>query len=189
MGELGNCPIERLTPDIAERLVGAAKNGRTIKQAAEFAEIPAGILRRWLEIGEEEWVKTGERTSPAADLFARYSKEHARYVGQLQDQLKSAGAGKESSPGSAGWLLERLEREDFGTSSKLEITGQDGGPLLVDGRPVVAIADVVAFIRSIGASERLGIDAGAPQRGLPPAREVLPDPPADQRSAERVPPE
>jgi len=189
MTELGNWPLKRITPELITRLESAAKNGRTVKLAAQAAEIPPGILRRWLEMGEELYLETGKRDEPVAELFVRYSKASAGFKARLQDQLTSAGAGKESSPGSAGWQLERLERDDFGTSTKLEVTGPEGGPLLVEGRAAVGWADFAAIARANGYASLLGLEepVGSDREALPRAGEVLPDPAEPERSADAPP--
>ena len=122
MGDLGNWPTRLITPSLIDTLEDSFEHGRTIKMAAGLNHIPAGILRRWLDIGKEQFEASEKSETEAADLFRRCEAARARFVSRLQDQLTEAGAGKESSPGSAGWQLERLERDDFGSSNRLEIT-------------------------------------------------------------------
>ena len=101
--------------------------------------------------------------------------------------LVRAGAGKESSPGSAGWMLERLESDEWGLAHKLEITGQDGGPLLVEGHAAVGWADLFAIAKANGYEHLLGIPGGGARGALPRADEVLPDPPDAESSADAPP--
>jgi hypothetical protein len=47
------------------------------------------------------------------------------------------------------------------------VTGADGGPIEVEGRPAVTIADVVRFARERGVLDQLGLVTGAPGGELP----------------------
>lgn len=190
MGDLGNWPLEKITPELIAALEKMFAKGRTRKIAAGLAGIPVGILNRWLDIGKDLWEQTGQRREPAAELFVRCEAARSGFVAKLQDQLTIAGAGKESSPGSAGWQLERLERDDFGATARLELTGPEGGPLIVEGRAAVGWADLFAIARETGQEHLLGLAGGSPGGALPRAPEVLPDSADDERAADgaaRVP--
>src|SRR5262245_54859913 len=79
---------------------------------------------------------------------------------------------------SAGLFVERKE---------IEISGREGGPIELEGHAIVGLADVVAFARSIGASDSLRLDAGDSRPALPAAEEVRPDPPGDLDAASVLP--
>ena len=195
--DLGNWPLSRITPALIARLEAEFAKGRTIKTAAQNCELPPGILRRWLEAGLKEWLEVFDRdVEPDGNmplqvaLHVRCMKARAGFTSSLQDMLTQAGAGKESSPGSAGFQLERLESDDWGASSKLEVTGQDGGPIAVEGRAVVGLADVVSLYLESGQGHLLGLGTGSDGRALPRADEVLSDPSDDEQAADglaRVP--
>lgn len=69
----------------------------------------------------------------------------------------------------------KAESKRYRQAERLELTGGGGGPIAVEGRAVVGLADVIAFAREIGAAADLGLDAGDPRGELPAASEVLPD--------------
>lgn len=77
---------------------------------------------------------------------------------------------------------------DYEDKSKVEISGPEGGPIEIEGKAVVGLADVVAFARSIGHSDLLGLDAGDARDAVPAAQEVLPDTGERKRPAGVLPP-
>ena len=79
---------------------------------------------------------------------------------------------------SAGLFVEKHQHE---------FSGPDGGPIELEGRIVVGLADVVAFAERIGAGDQLRLDAGDPRPALPGASEVLPDPAGDLDAAGVLP--
>lgn len=68
------------------------------------------------------------------------------------------------------WLPEGRER--------LEVTGEGGGPIQIEGKAVVGLADVLELARQLGVGAAVGLDAGAARGALPAASDVLPDPSA-----------
>ncbi|MGH9460580.1 MAG: hypothetical protein ACRD1X_05155, partial [Vicinamibacteria bacterium] len=136
----------------------------------------------WLAIYEK--AEATEIVKPEVQLHVRCWKARGEFVGRLRQMLIEAGAGKDSSPGSAGWMLERLEADEWGTSTKLEVTGQGGGPLIVEGRAAVGWADLFAIAQANGYDHLLGLAVGSDRQALPAAREVLPDSAEPERSAD-----
>jgi hypothetical protein len=172
---------KRRRPDaeLAAELAHHIRSGLMLKQACQLCGVRPGTVREWLRLGEEqlERIEADERGMPGE--FGMFALVIDKAVGeraqQLVAMLMEAGAGKDSSPGSAGWLLERLER-DFNLASRIEVSGPESGPLEIEGRAVVGISDVLALASKLGAGHLIGLD-GAPARdALPPARALLPDP-------------
>jgi len=191
--ELGNWPLKKINDELIAEWEALFASGETRKGVARDALVPLGIVKRWLDLGAEsalEWYEAGDETRPLpveARLHLRCEKARGEFVAKLREQLVQAGAGKESSPGSAGWMLERLESDEWGLSQRLEITGQDGGPLLVEGRAAVGWADLFAIAQANGYEHLLGLSRGGSGVALPPADEVLPDPPDAEHSADALP--
>lgn len=187
----GNWQRKEITAKRIDEIAGYFAQGATVKLAARRAGIPAGVLRRWLAAGEENItsIYDSERGVPEAEglLYEACEKARGAFVDELVQKLREAGAGKESSPGAAGWLLERLESDEFGLASRLEISGQGGAPILVEGKAVVGLADVVALARELGQGHLFGLDGGSSQPGLPAASEVLPDPVESEPAAVALP--
>jgi hypothetical protein len=155
------------------------RSGETIKGAARHVGVPKGVLQRWFDAGEENvaamYAAEGGTPSVQATLFLRCEKARAEYVSALRAQLDAAGAGKDSSPGAAGWQLERLEADEFGTQTRLEIAGKDGAPIVHGGVVIGGLTSAIALARELGLEHHLGLDPGLPRGALPPAQEVLPD--------------
>lgn len=185
--EWGRWQAKRITPELVEELAEYVKLGCSLKIAAKRAGIPAGILRRWYRAGEEEIQAIYEAEtgypSQVGLLWEALHKAAGEVAAELIADLRLAGAGKESAPGSSGWLLERLEEDFAPAAARVEITGSEGGPIAVEGRAVVGLADVLAVARELGVGHHFGLDAGDPPSALPAPRAVLPDPPVDQPAA------
>ena len=188
----GNWQRKEITRERIHEIAGHFRGGATVKGAARASGVPAGILRRWLGAGEQNITDLYDSEKdilpePEGHLFEACEQARGEFVGELTQKLREAGAGKESSPGSAGWLLERLESDEFGLASKLEISGQDGAPIMLEGKAVVGLADVISLARELGSGHLFGLDAGDSQRALSAAPNLLPDPSEPLGSAESPP--
>lgn len=178
-------PDAELAAELAEHI----RAGLMLKQACQLCGVRPGNVREWLRFGEEnlERIESAERGTP--NEFGMFALMIDKAVGeraqQLVAMLMQAGAGKDSSPGSAGWLLERLER-DFNLAVRHEVSGPEGGPLEIDGRAVVGISDVLALAKQLGAGHLIGLDGGPDRNSLPAGRPLLPDP-AEPEPATGVP--
>jgi hypothetical protein len=175
--------LRQVTPELVEELASYFSKGATVKIAAGKIGIPPGRLRMWLAEGEREIDsiyedKTGEPTE-LGSLYDECVKAVAGYLLERVDTLTEADAGWQA----AGWILERRD-EDFNPAAKVEVSGPQGGPIEHEGRTISALVDVIAFAQGIGAGHFLGLDAGDPERALPAAETLLPDPPAPERPAE-----
>lgn len=190
--ELGNWQLKEITPALIESWEALFREGATRKEVARKSLVPFGIVKRWLEEGAEaalEWYEQGgEGQMPlVAQLHLKCEAGRGEFVAKLRGMLVAAGAGKESSPGSAGWMLERLEQDEWGLSQKLEISGPEGGPLIVDERHVVGWADFFAIAEGNGYLALLGLPGGGARGALPAPAPVLPDPAEHERSADAPP--
>lgn len=173
---------KRRKPDaaLAHELARHIKAGVRLKSAARLAGVPAGTVRQWLRDGREQLERIYENDEDIGHpgelgMFAMILDQAAgEVVADLVAKLKDAGAGKDSSPGSAGWLLERME-EDFNLASRVELSGPEGGPLVVEGRHAVGWADIFAIAAATGQGHLLGLAGGNDRLALPAPGEVLPD--------------
>lgn len=177
MSSWGRWEPRRITPDLVATLAEQIRLGLTPKLAAKSAGIPPGIFRRWLEDGrkELETIYDDERGYPSQTgmLWLEVSKAEAERAQTLLSGVKTAG--KQDEWRNLAWILEKTEREEFGDRVEVQHTGPDGGPIEVEGRAVVGLADVIALAERLGAGDHLRLDAGDSQAALPSASEVLPD--------------
>lgn len=189
MSDWGRWEPHRITPDLARTLAEQIKRGMTPKLAAKSAGIPPGIFRRWLEDGQREVdaIYEDERGYPSQTgmLWLWVAKAEADRAEALLGGVLSAG--KQDEWRNLTWMLERLERGEFGERVEVAHTGPDGGPVEIEGRAVVGLADVIALAERLGAGDQLRVDAGDSQPALPRAGEVLPDPPQPEPTAEPPP--
>ena len=174
---------KQITPELIEELAGYYRQGATLKIAAGKIGVPPGRLRMWLVEGERE-----------VDAIYEAENGHPGHFGLLYDACVQAVAGylldrvdeitdAEAEWRAAGWLLERRD-EEFNPAQKVELTGAEGGPIQLEGKAVVGLADVIALVQKLGYADRYGLDAGDSGRGLPVASALLPDSAADLSAAD-----
>lgn len=63
---------------------------------------------------------------------------------------------------------------EFQENHRVELVGEGGGPVVIEGRAVVGLADVNRLAAELGLGDLVGLDAGDPRRELAPAPDVLP---------------
>jgi hypothetical protein len=162
--------------DLVDELAKHFRQGATVKIAAGRIGVPPGVLRSWLRIGEEQLAdiyaadvgypeQEGLLYFECAKATAEYLAEH---VGTVSDPT-DAPDWRASS-----WLLERRD-EDFNPASRVEVSGPEAGPIQIEGKTLVGIADIVALYRATGQGHLLGLGEGDAQEALPSATDVLPD--------------
>lgn len=171
---------KKITADLCERLASYIREGCTLKIAAEREGIPRSVIRSWYEAGEREVAEIYEQErgypSHVGMLYLALTQAAADLKARLVRDLLEAGTGRDSSPGSAGWLLERIEKDFAPAAARVEVSGPSAGPLVVEGRAVVGLADVIALAKELGAGHLFGLPDGSTRDALPAASEVLPDP-------------
>jgi hypothetical protein len=118
-----------------------------------------------------------------ADLIAMGEEIRAALVDERMDELALNGDPQPTI--LTAWA--RANNPNYGDKTKVEISGPDGGPIELEGKAVVGLADVVAFATRIGAGHLLGLDAGDPGHALPAAADVLPDPADGEPAASVLP--
>ena len=173
--------LNKLTPKLANEIAASFRKGATLKIAAGKAEIPPAVLRAWLQEGERDLTSIYDAETgvpqPETRLYIACAKATAEYlekhVGNVSDPGKDEWR-------NSSWLLERRD-EDFNPAAKVEVTGADGGPVQIEGRSIVGIADIVRWYVESGNGHLIGIEP--PGDALPVAREVLPDRPELERAA------
>jgi transposase-like protein len=184
--------LRQVDQEFCNEIAGHIAGGATIKQAARLMDVPAGVLRRWLADGADmlmqayEQKRVGPVLEPEGLLYVTVERAAGKRATDLIGEI--AKASKDDEWRAKAWLLERLEAEEFGDTKHVDVTvGGGGAPIAVEGRAVVGLADVVAFVRQIEQEHLLGLDREDPRGELPAAGDVLPDPAGDQPPTSDVP--
>jgi len=111
------------TQAISLTVAGMIKRGCSITSIARQVGIPKRLITEWLE-------KDPSEASRLEKIFqVTVSEAISEVTGKAMDTvMKSIENGNSSD---ARWLLERLNPETFAQKQKVELTGEDGGPLRV----------------------------------------------------------
>jgi len=125
----------KLTPTLSKKLCAIIAGGNFFETACKLCRIVPKTGYNWLKKGENStsgiyhdfWMDVME-----ADAMAEVS------------DLERIRAGEEGWQGSA-WIRERRSRERWGRP-QLEVTGKDGGPIVLDAKG--KIASILASIAS-----------------------------------------
>lgn len=129
-------------------------------------------------------------TALGSDRIRReQGKERSRELqaAKVEQVMEEQASRPEPSPAIVtAWA--KANHPDYEDRSKLEISGPDGGPIAIEGKAVVGLADVVAFARSIGYGPPNGLDGADAGDVVPPPRPLLPGAADDQRPAGVLPP-
>lgn len=182
-------PVDLTEPFLLE-LSKRIKAGATPEIAARSLGLPLGRFRKWMRKGEEDVDRAfdtgvvGDALTWEGRLFVAVGIATGTLALELAGDIK---AGSEHSR-EKQWLLERLEREDYGNAERIDVDVTVGGgdPIVVEGR-VVALEHAVQLLAASRSGQLVG---GRVVRGeLPAAPGVLPDPGEDQRPPDSVPAE
>lgn len=120
-----------LNDAIIEAYGNALDVGHTVRSACAFCGLDMHSVQDWRQKGDAD-LEAGNSETLHARFATRYA--HARGVRMnrwlgIIDGI-ATGAEKDSDRrGSAQWLLEHCEPEEFGAKAKVELTGKDGGPV------------------------------------------------------------
>lgn len=182
--------------DIDDEFLGKLRANIKAGAAPTVAAKALGVPRRrflaWLEEGLDEIEAAyddGARDTFVPTRQAVLWQTVAEASGMLAVELAgNVKAGHEAAQHHR-WLLERLERDDFGATERIDVTvgGKDGAPIAVEGRALVGIGDVLRFLSDAGQGHLLDAGGGAARGALPAAGDVLPDSPAGELAAGELP--
>ena len=171
---------KRITPELTATIAEHFRKGATDKIVAGLVDLPRGVIRHWLSEGEAQLELAPEERGPESLVFVAVQKAKAEY---LMDQVKGVNAMNDEWRANA-WLLERRD-EEFAAPRKVEISGPDDGPILVQGQAVLGLADIVSLAGQLGVGHLFGLPGPDSQPALPEPAEVLPD--SGQREPAAVP--
>lgn len=114
----------RLTPERQQKIVNAIRAGAYVETAAAAAGVNKVTLYRWLKRGNKY-------PGTIYEAFAEAVHE-ATAQAEMRDVLTISKAAGDGDWRAAAWRLERKYPKRWGTVSRTELTGKDGGPLRVD---------------------------------------------------------
>lgn len=179
--------VEPLSASERERFLAyiAENQGCSIKEAS----VAIGRKRKELKalIRTDEEFGADYRAARGYDDDTIRAEIHRRAITGVEEPVFGSLGGGAGS-GQIGVVRKFSDRllakmaeaylPEYQQRGRLELSGPDGGPIELERRIVVGISDVVRLAGELGISLPLGVNGGDPGRELPPAQDVLPDPPA-----------
>lgn len=133
------------TPELTKKIAGFIEQGNYIETACAAAGVPKSRLYEWLKLSHQEDSK------PCYKAF-RDAIELAMAQGEQRDLMFIDRAAIMGSWQAAAWKLERKFTARWGRKDKLEVTGEDGGPLKVETSEAdlaVKIAELEARLKDM----------------------------------------
>lgn len=113
----------KLTPEIQEKIVIAIEAGNYADAACRYAGIDYSTFFRWMQKGEESDDQYGE---------FRKAVEKARAHAEVKYVAVIDRAAREGTWQAAAWWLERTQPQKYGRKERYEVSGPDGGNIVVD---------------------------------------------------------
>lgn len=110
----------KCNPQIAEEIAAYINEGTSNDSAARLAGICPKTFYNWLERGEKD-------ENPFSDFLHIIKKAHAAFEKQMTSEIKAGVPNWQSR----AWLLERKYPDKYGQRTRHEVTGKDGGPLVI----------------------------------------------------------
>lgn len=128
----------KLTPQVQAKIVQAIVGGNDITVAAAYAGIGESTFYAWLERGRKERARLAAspnarpraKETPFVEFLA--SIEKAQADAETRNVALIAKAAQDGTWTAAAWWLERKYPERWGRKERHEVTGKDGGDLIVE---------------------------------------------------------
>lgn len=145
----------KLTPDVHEKIVAAIRAGNYIETAAHYAGVAPGTVFRWLKEADEPGAHRAKVEFREAVNHARAESE-MRVIGQIQRVIMGGQVLRETTrklpdgttetersyaPPDGRVALEFAARafpDRWARRAALEVTGADGGPIVVEHAHVIS---------------------------------------------------
>lgn len=127
-----------LTSQVQAKIVQAIVGGNDNKVAAAYAGIGESTFYAWLERGRKERARLAAspnarpraKETPFVEFLA--SIEKAQADAEARNVALIAKAAAEGTWTAAAWWLERKHPDRWGRKERHEVTGKDGGDLIVE---------------------------------------------------------
>ena len=112
----------KLTPTVIENITAALRAGNYIETACQYAGISAATYYRWLTEADQP-----DATDLHRDL--REAVEKARADAEVRNVQLIQQAAQGGTWQAAAWWLERSHPKKWGRQQKVELSGENGGPI------------------------------------------------------------
>lgn len=135
-------------------MLDAIRAGASRTTAAEAAGIGRATLLEWLARGEgrdPDREQTDELATFAVEVRAAESELETSMIAHI----RAASEGDRPDWRAAAWLLERRFPDRWGRSTRVEVAGKDGAPILLGGVDLDAPSLSDDQLRRIAAGEPL----------------------------------
>lgn len=110
----------RLNELMVENIAEMVREGSTFDVACESAGISSGTAGKWMTYPYEPY------------LSFRRKIEQARGIAESKRIRRIAQAGERGNWQADAWWLERMQPGRWGRKDRLEVTGSEGGPILIE---------------------------------------------------------
>jgi hypothetical protein len=114
----------KFNPEVCTKIIEAIKNGATFEKAAEAGGVNYSTILNWKEKG----MKANEGVY--FEFFQNLKKAEDHGEDQLLQNIINAGKLPQHWQANA-WILERRYPHKWGKIDRQEITGKDGGAIVV----------------------------------------------------------
>lgn len=137
-------PPTKYTLKLAEKVCAEIMNGRSLRSICTDAGMPnKSTVMRWMA-GNEDFVKlyTAAKAIQAEgfadELIAiadtpQLGKKTVRKNGKVETTTGDMIEHRKLQVSSRQWIIERILSKKYGTKIQQEITGRDGGPVVIAG--------------------------------------------------------
>lgn len=124
-----------LTEDVHKAIVDSFSVGALVAEACMYANVSSKTYYGWMRRGRayDDHLEAGGEIKDGEDIFRLFYLE----VGPARAKAKTRALGtiaKAQQDGdwrAAAWYLERTDPQHWGRVNRVEVTGQDGGPVAV----------------------------------------------------------
>lgn len=164
---MSRTPLHKIDPDIVKRLEDALKVGNYVEDACEYAGLSRYTLYKWLRRGKAEIdrIQEGHKPDPAEDVYVNIVNtiEKARAEAVVRNVTLIQNAARDGSWQAAAWWLERTRPSQFGRRLATEVSGPDGGPVVVETvTPEALDARIAILLGELDTAEDTDDSPGTP---------------------------
>ncbi len=136
---MSRTPLHVIDPDIIKRVEDAIRVGNYVEDACEYAGLSRHTLYSWMRRGREEAdrIAAGADPNPAEAIYVNILNtiEKARAEAVVRNVTLIQNAARDGSWQAAAWWLERTRPAQYGRRLATEVSGPDGGPIVVETVP------------------------------------------------------
>lgn len=129
----------KLTPEAKKAILEGVELGMAEEHAAPLGGVHSGTFRAWKYRGEDE--RAEGKDTIYTQFLADLEEAKMRGLRSCIATIKAASRGWPDATGkaterrewaAAAWLAERRHPEQYGRKWRAEVTGADGGPIVIN---------------------------------------------------------